>query len=96
KEHTGDFRTIHDKKKIEEMSEVCISVFRRLFKVLDKPSYNLVLKSLPLKQDYLQYYHWHVEIVPKITRFTGFELGTGMYINPTIPEESAKFLREAE
>ncbi|MDD3323126.1 MAG: DUF4931 domain-containing protein [Paludibacter sp.] len=96
KEHTGDFRTVHDKKKIEEMAEICISVFRRLFKVLDNPSYNLVLKALPLKQDFLPYYHWHVEIVPKITRFTGFELGTGMYINPTIPEESAKFLREAE
>lgn len=96
KEHTGDFRTINDKKKIEEMASITMSVFRRLFKVLDNPAYNLIMQSLPLKENYLPYYHWRVEIIPKIARSTGFELATGMFTNPTVPEESAKFLREAE
>jgi UDPglucose--hexose-1-phosphate uridylyltransferase len=42
-----------------------------------------------------EHYHWHIEIIPKLTRVAGFEWGTGFYINPTPPEESARFLREA-
>ena len=41
------------------------------------------------------HYHWHIEIMPKLTKVAGFEWGTGFYINPTPPEESARFLREA-
>ena len=40
------------------------------------------------------YYHWHIEIIPKLTKVAGFEWGSGFYINPTPPEEAAKFLRE--
>ena len=43
----------------------------------------------------LAHYHWHIEIIPKLTKVAGFEWGTGFYINPTPPEESARFLREA-
>ena len=39
------------------------------------------------------YYHWHVEIIPRITRVAGFEWGTGFFINPTPPEEAAEYLR---
>jgi UDPglucose--hexose-1-phosphate uridylyltransferase len=42
----------------------------------------------------MPYYHWHIEIIPKLTRVAGFEWATGFHINPTPPEESAKFLRE--
>ncbi|HEV2500516.1 MAG TPA: galactose-1-phosphate uridylyltransferase, partial [Terriglobia bacterium] len=49
----------------------------------------------PLTGDHEDYYHWHMEIMPKLTKVAGFEWGTGFYINPTPPEESAKFLREA-
>ncbi|RKY99978.1 MAG: galactose-1-phosphate uridylyltransferase, partial [Candidatus Hydrothermota bacterium] len=45
----------------------------------------------------LQYdYHWHIELIPRLTRIAGFEWGSGLYINPTPPEEAAKYLREAE
>ena len=41
-------------------------------------------------------FHWHVEIIPRLTNTAGFEWGTGFYINPTIPEEAAKFLQETQ
>jgi UDPglucose--hexose-1-phosphate uridylyltransferase len=41
-------------------------------------------------------FHWHVEILPRLTKVAGFEWGTGFYINPTAPEDAARFLREAE
>lgn len=96
KEHSSDFRTINDSKVITDFASISTSVFRRLYKVLDNPAYNLFLHSLPLKENFLQHYHWHVEIIPQIVKTTGFELGTGLYVNPILPEESAKFLREAE
>lgn len=96
KEHSSDFRTINDCGTITDFSAISTSVFRRLYKVLDNPAYNLFLHSLPLKENFMQHYHWHVEIIPQIVKTTGFELGTGLYVNPILPEESAKFLREAE
>jgi len=44
----------------------------------------------------LEHYHWHVEIIPRLTKVAGFEWGTGLYINPVPPETSAQFLRDAE
>ena len=41
------------------------------------------------------YYHWHVEIIPKLTKVAGFEWATGFYLNPTAPEEAAQVLRDA-
>jgi len=43
----------------------------------------------------LEHYHWHIEIIPRLTRIAGFEWGTGLYINPVPPETSAEYLREA-
>jgi UDPglucose--hexose-1-phosphate uridylyltransferase len=63
---------------------------------LDSPAYNLALHTAPVQENSLEYYHWHIEFIPKLTNTAGFEWGTGFYINPTPPEESAKFLREAQ
>lgn len=64
--------------------------------VLDNPAYNLVIHTSPLHDPSNEHYHWHVEFMPKLTKTAGFEWGTGFYINPTPPEEAARFLREAE
>ncbi len=63
--------------------------------VLDNPSYNFIIHTSPLQEANNDYYHWHMEFMPKLTKVAGFEWGTGFYINPTPPEEAAKFLREA-
>ncbi|HMZ27309.1 MAG TPA: galactose-1-phosphate uridylyltransferase, partial [Elusimicrobiota bacterium] len=39
--------------------------------------------------------HWHIELMPKIVHTAGFEWGAGFYINPTPPEQAARYLREA-
>lgn len=64
-------------------------------RVLDNPAYNLVVHTSPVQEPEQEHYHWHVEFMPKLTKTAGFEWGTGFYINPTPPEEAAKFLREA-
>jgi UDPglucose--hexose-1-phosphate uridylyltransferase len=65
-------------------------------RVLDMPAYNMVLHSAPVHDQPTEHYHWHIEFMPKLTKVAGFEWGTGFYINPTAPEEAAKFLREAK
>jgi UDPglucose--hexose-1-phosphate uridylyltransferase len=90
----------------QEMFELaeCFSVtMKRLAKALGEPQYNWMLHTEPNNSvsrkvwpDIEEHYHWHFEIIPKLTRIAGFEWGTGFYINPTAPEDAASFLREAD
>jgi UDPglucose--hexose-1-phosphate uridylyltransferase len=71
------------------------TVLRKMDKVLEQPAYNAIIHTAPVQDGELEHYHWHIEIIPKLTKVAGFEWGTGFYINPTPPEEAARFLREA-
>ncbi|MGH9355954.1 MAG: galactose-1-phosphate uridylyltransferase [Terriglobia bacterium] len=83
------------KPEFEQFAIVLKDMLTRLDQVLEHPAYNFVIHSSPLPNSSNDHYHWHMEIMPKLTKVAGFEWGTGFYINPTPPEESAKFLREA-
>jgi len=89
------FHTLDDPSEMLELAGILKDTLGRLNAALDSPPYNLVLHTAPLAEPDLPYYHWHLEIMPKLTRVAGFEIGSGFYINPTPPEESAQFLREA-
>jgi UDPglucose--hexose-1-phosphate uridylyltransferase len=67
----------------------------RVNRALNDPPYNLIIHTSPSGEGDLKYYHWHAEIMPKLTKVAGFEWGSGFYINPTPPEEAAHYLREA-
>jgi UDPglucose--hexose-1-phosphate uridylyltransferase len=68
-------------------------VLARMRRVLGDPPYNFMLHSAPLKAEARDHFHWHLEIIPRLTRMAGFEWGTGFFINPTPPEVAAQFLR---
>ena len=84
-----------DPATLQNLAWVLRATLSKMDRVLEHPAYNFILHSAPLQDPDLPYYHWHFEIIPKLTHVAGFEWGTGFYINPTPPEESAKFLREA-
>lgn len=69
---------------------------RRLKVALNDPPYNYILHTRPVSKDHHEYFHWHFEIIPKLTRVAGFEWGSGFYINPTAPEEAAAFLKSLD
>ena len=71
------------------------TTMRKLDRVLERPAYNAIIHSAPIQEGAMAHYHWHIEVIPKLTRVAGFEWGSGFYINPTPPEEAARFLREA-
>ena len=79
----------------ENLARALKELLGRADRVLDNPPYNLVIHTSPVQDPTNDHYHWHIEFMPKLTKTAGFEWGTGFYINPTPPEEAAKFLREA-
>jgi UDPglucose--hexose-1-phosphate uridylyltransferase len=103
-EHNHTYGNISD-DELEAFAPFMKDILSRLRKVLNDPPYNFVLNTSPnteaepklsdqwttLKYDY----HWHLDIIPRVIRIAGFEWGSGFYINPSVPEEAAKFLRES-
>jgi len=65
----------------------------RIDRALGGPDYNLIVHSSPSSEDTAEFYHWHIELIPKLARVAGFEWGTGFYINHTSPEDAARALR---
>ena len=67
---------------------------RSMRKALKDPDYNFFIHTSPLqKKRMYNGYHWHIEVLPKVNIAAGFELGTGIDINPVDPDEAAKMLR---
>jgi UDPglucose--hexose-1-phosphate uridylyltransferase len=69
------------------------ATLQRIDRALESPPFNLVVHTAPFVDGVGDHYHWHIELMPKLTRIAGFESGTGFSINPTPPEEAAKVLR---
>jgi len=79
-----------------EMKDLAFNLKTTLAKLyygLDNPDYNYTIRSIPVNESGAEYFHWYVSIIPRISQPAGFELGSGMFINPSLPEESAEFLR---
>jgi UDPglucose--hexose-1-phosphate uridylyltransferase len=87
-----------------EMSDPEYLVLARTFKdtltrlkvALNDPPFNYILHTRPVAREHEESYHWHFEIIPKLTKVAGFEWGSGFYINPTTPEEAAAYLRNID
>ena len=103
KRHSCDFARMQPEELVD-LATVFKQVLSRLKAVLDDPPYNALLHTAPFRHQrgkvghwktIEEDYHWHIELIPRLTRVAGFEWGSGFYINPTPPEESAKYLREA-
>jgi UDPglucose--hexose-1-phosphate uridylyltransferase len=93
KKHVSCF-SCSSNEDYKDLAGLLQDILRRNDRALSNPPYNYVLHTSPFKDERNDYYHWHIEIMPKLTNVAGFEWGTGFYINPTPPEDAAKFLRE--
>jgi len=99
KRHSYSYVLI-DESEVADLACVLKKVFSVFNNILEDPPYNLILNDSPnllprsdywttIKHDF----HWHIEITPRIYRRTGFELGTGFYINRFAPEKAASIIR---
>lgn len=68
-------------------------VLTRLARALHGPDFNLTVNTAPLGDEDEPYFVWHIDVLPRLTTPAGFELGSGMAINPVLPEDAAATLR---
>jgi UDPglucose--hexose-1-phosphate uridylyltransferase len=92
--HAASFGDLESGSEKAAFAEALQSTLQAFHRGLKDPPFNYFIHSAPLKGDYKDLYHWHLEIIPKLSIAAGFELGTGVWINVVKPEDSAAFLRE--
>ena len=92
KKHSAHFISISD-EELSSLADILLEVLKRISISLSNPPFNFILHTSDFKNSENDYYHWHIEIMPVLTTIAGFEWGSGFYINPTSPEEAARFLK---
>src|ERR1051326_358569 len=80
---------------LDELTPSMRSVLAGLADVLDDPDYNAMLQSAPIGDERHEYFVWHLRILPRIAIPAGFELGSGLAVNASLPDETAGALRSA-
>lgn len=103
KKHSPDFISVSAKERAG-LAELLKQILLKLKNGLNDPPYSYIIHSAPFRHmtapGYWKTidhdYHWHIEIMPRLTRVAGFEWGTGFYICPVKPEDTAAFLREVK
>lgn len=94
KDHASAFAPMGD--SFSELAHIFQRVLKQLDAIFERPAYNFMLHTSPFHDEDNEYYHWHIELKPNLTKMAGFEWGSGFYINPTPPEDAAKYMREAK
>lgn len=95
KRHNATFGDIRD-EEIVDLAYNLKTILSKLYYGLDNPDFNYVIRSENPKECDSEYFHWYLSIVPRLAQASGFELGSGMYTNTSIPEEIAEFLRKVK
>jgi UDPglucose--hexose-1-phosphate uridylyltransferase len=93
KMHAACFASL-ESSAVRDLAEILHTVLAKVYGLLANPPFNLIIRSLGPEDKDAPHFHWYIPIVPRVNRAAGFELGTGMYINASLPENSAQALRE--
>jgi len=91
KKHQSDF-ALTKRDCVGSLARALRDCLARIKALLSDPSYNFIIHSSPINGGEREDYHWHIEIMPKLSKVAGFEWGSGFYINPVPPEIAAKNL----
>jgi UDPglucose--hexose-1-phosphate uridylyltransferase len=95
KDHQASFAQISDSSK-SDLASGLRDILSRLHKKLNDPDYNYVINTSPQYKADEPQLHWYLQIRPRLTTRAGFEIGSGISINPSFPEEDADFLNKDE
>ncbi len=93
KEHRASFGMV-PAEQLPELARVLKGTLFSLYRALDNPHFNYMIHTSTIGNEEDPHYHWHIRIVPRLTTLAGFEMGSGIYINPALPEETAKVMRD--
>ncbi len=96
KRHNAHFTQLPQKEMLH-IIRALQQALRSIFTALNDPDYNFLIHAAPPKYSAKNaYYHWHIEIVPKMGKGKegGFEVSTGMQINKIDPDIAARILKQ--
>jgi UDPglucose--hexose-1-phosphate uridylyltransferase len=94
KKHSANFEKITDELQ-GQLASALHEAVKKLNKALNYPPFNYWIHTSPHHlEDAADFYHWHVEIAPRVSKFGGYELGSGVVIDVVSPEVAAEFLRK--
>jgi UDPglucose--hexose-1-phosphate uridylyltransferase len=93
--HTASFGALGD-GQLHPLAETLHGVLSRLHACLHNPPYNYIIHTAPYDEKMDHFYHWHIEVLPRLSQVAGFEWGSGFYINTVPPEDAARYLRETK
>ena len=82
--------------ELDGLAEALQVVQGKMAALLADPDFNYVIRVAPKDERFGQAFHWYIKYMPRLAKQAGFELGTGMYVNTTLPEDNAKYLRKAK
>jgi len=92
KRHCSLFGSINAEEECD-FALILKDVLRRIKLLLGDPDYNYYIRSVTTCDGLVQFYHWYLCLLPRISHHAGFELGTGIYINTSSPEACARELQ---
>jgi len=92
KRHNACFGNI-DSEEIRELGKTLQWIMEKIDRALGKPDFNYVFHTAPVEDEISEHLHWYIQIVPRTWTLGGFEMGSGIYINTAVPEETAAFMR---
>jgi UDPglucose--hexose-1-phosphate uridylyltransferase len=90
--HQAQFEAVED-GELGELSRMVRDLIGRIESAIGPVAYNYFLHTRPFDMPAYDHYHWHIEIIPRLTKVAGFEWSTGCFINPYPPEAAAAHLR---
>jgi UDPglucose--hexose-1-phosphate uridylyltransferase len=80
--------------EVKTFAETLKTCLKSLKQLVNDPPYNFGF-HLAINKDERNYYHWHLEVYPRLAIWAGFEKSTGVYINTMTPETAAESMRNA-
>ncbi len=93
--HCASFGTC-EVEEAKALGRVLKRTMAGIFRILGNPDFNMVIHTAPIKDEDEDYFHWYMRLIPRMTTIAGFEMGSGIFINTALPEETAASIREPE
>ncbi len=82
--------------RVDHLAQILGIVFKKFYQAIEDPDFNFVIRSAPYPLTKVPFYHWHIQLLPRIKIVGGFERGTHVPVNTVSPEESARLLRDCQ
>ncbi|AFM26173.1 galactose-1-phosphate uridylyltransferase, family 1 [Desulfomonile tiedjei DSM 6799] len=95
RKHQADFGDVSEEEK-SDLAAMLLKVLAILHAKLKNPAYNYVIHSAGTLKSGEPHLHWYLDIRPRLITRAGFEIGSGIGINPSVPEKDAEFLRQSD